>query len=100
MGQRELEKSIIPNNDKYCYLCKQRGLYIEGTDSHHCLFGNKKKYADDDGLTVQLCHRHHMRLHSQQEHQIELKQLAERVWLEHYDKTIEDWINRYGKNFL
>lgn len=100
MGQRELNKSIIPNNDEYCYLCKQVGRYVIGTDSHHCLFGNKKAFADSDGLTIQLCHTHHMRLHQQQEHQLELKQLAEKVWLEHYDKTIEDWISRYGKNFL
>jgi hypothetical protein len=64
------------------------------------LFGNKKSFADEDGLTVQLCHSHHMRLHQQQEHQLELKQLAEEVWLKHYNKTIEDWIERYGKNFL
>ena len=57
-------------------------------------------YADADGLTVQLCHKHHMRLHQQQEYQLELKQLAEEVWLEHYGKTVEDWIERYGKNFL
>ena len=41
-----------------------------------------------------------MRLHQQQEYQLELKQLAEKVWLEHYGKTVEDWIERYGKNFL
>lgn len=100
MGQRELNKSIIPNNDKYCFLCKRMGLYVEGTDSHHMLFGNKKSYADADGLTCQLCHTHHMRLHQQQEYQLELKQLAERVWLEHYKKTIDDWIERYGKNYI
>lgn len=100
MGQRELDKSIIPDNDKYCYLCKRHGLYVDGTDSHHMLFGNKKPQADEDGLTVQLCHYHHMRLHQNSEHQLELKQLAERVWLDHYNKTIDDWIARYGKNFL
>ena len=100
MGQRERTKSIIPNNNEYCYLCKQVGRYVVGTDTHHMLFGNKKDFADEDGLTVQLCHRHHRRLHQQQEHQLELKQLAEQVWLENYNKTIEDWIQRYGKNFL
>lgn len=100
MSVRQKDKSIIPNNDEYCFLCKQKGRYVKGTDTHHCLFGNKKKYADDDGLTVQLCHRCHMRLHQQQEHQLELKRLAEQVWLDHYGKTVEDWISRYGKNFL
>lgn len=100
MKSRKIAKSIIPNNDEYCFLCKQIGLYTKGTDEHHMLFGNKKTLADEDGLTVQLCHSHHMRLHQQMEHQLELKQLAEKVWLEHYGKTIEDWIKRYGKNYL
>lgn len=76
------------------------GLSVRGSDEHHMLFGNKKALADSDGLTVQLCHDHHMRLHQQGEHQLELKQLAEKTWLDHYGKTIDDWIERYGKNFL
>lgn len=92
--------SIIPNDDEYCFLCKRVGLYIKGTDNHHMLFGNKRKLAEQDGLKVRLCHKHHMRLHQQGEFQEELKKLAEEVWLEHYGKTVEEWIKRYGKNYL
>lgn len=41
-----------------------------------------------------------MRLHQQGDYKEELQQLAEKTWLEYYDKTIEDWIKRYGKNYL
>lgn len=96
-----MSKSIIPNNDEYCYLCKKLGLTVRATDNHHLVFGMaKRKLADEDGLTVNLCHLHHMRLHQQGYYKEELQRLAEQTWLEYYDKTVEDWIKRYGKNYL
>ena len=93
-------KSIIPDDDEYCYLCKKVHLMNPGTDVHHCLMGNKRKLADADGLTVHLCHDHHMMLHQKGLHRDELIRLAQITYMEHYDKTKEDFINRYGKNYL
>ena len=74
---------------------------ILGTDKHHMVYGtSKRKLADKDGLYVQLCHKCHMRLHQEGYFKDDLQQLAEKVWLEHYGKTIEDWIRRYDKNYL
>lgn len=95
-----MKKSIIPGDDEYCYLCKQVHLMNRGTDVHHCLFGNKRKLADQDGLTVHLCHDHHMRLHQQGQHKDELIQLAQITWMEHFDKTKEEFIARYGKSYI
>lgn len=95
-----MKKSIIPGDDEYCYLCKQVHLMNRGTDVHHCLFGNKRKLADQDGLTVHLCHDHHMRLHQQGQHKDELIRLAQITWMEHFDKTKEDFIARYGKSYI
>lgn len=95
-----MKKSIIPGDDEYCYLCKQVHLMNRGTDVHHCLFGNKRKLADQDGLTVHLCHDHHMRLHQQGQHKDELIRLAQITWMEHFDKTKEEFIARYGKNYI
>lgn len=95
-----MKKSIIPGDDEYCYLCKQVHLMNRGTDVHHCLFGNKRKLADQDGLTVHLCHDHHMRLHQQGQHKDELIRLAQITWMEHFDKTKEEFIARYGKSYI
>lgn len=95
-----MKKSIIPDDDEYCYLCKQVHLMNRGTDVHHCLFGNKRKLADQDGLTVHLCHDHHMRLHQQGQHKDELIRLAQITWMEHFDKTKEEFIARYGKSYI
>ena len=94
-------KSIIKGDDEYCFLCKQLGLLNPGTEVHHMIYGTaKRKLADQDGLTVHLCHYHHFMLHRHGLHKEELQQLAEKTWLEHYNKSIEDFIQRYGRNYL
>lgn len=94
-------KSIINGDDEYCFLCKQLGFPNYATEVHHMIFGTaKRKLADQDGLTVHLCHYHHFMLHRHGLHKEELQQLAEKTWLEHYNKSIDDFIQRYGRNYL
>ena len=96
-----MTKSIIPKDDEYCYLCKDLTLEVKGTDVHHCIYGTgKRKLADEDGLTVHLCHFHHMRLHQMGDHKERLQKLAQESWMNHYGKTVDDFIERYGKSYL
>lgn len=93
-------KSIIQKN-KECYVCKKsNNLHF-----HHIMFGKNRKKADNDLLTVYLCYEHHEGtngVHGKNGHELDLrlKQIAEQVWLEYYNKTIDDFISRYGRNFL
>lgn len=97
-----MSKSIIQEDKTYCFIhSKYFHCYIPAVHEHHCIHGiANRKLADKDGLTVFLCMSCHSLLHDKKRFDLELKQLAEQVWLEHYNKTIEDWIERYGKNFL
>lgn len=96
-------KSIIIDEEKYkeCYVCgKKDNLHL-----HHIIFGKNRKKADEDGLTVWLCYYDHEGtngVHGKNGHKLDLqlKQIAEEKWLEHFDKQIEDFIKRYGKNYL
>ena len=68
------------------------------------VFWNRKK-ADEDGLIVHLCYNHHEGtngVHGKNGHELDLKlkKIAEQKWLEYYDKTINDFISRYGKNYI
>ena len=95
-----MSKSII-TNEKRCYVCGNKN----NLHYHHIMFGKNRKNADKDGLTVYLCYEHHegtTGVHGKLGHEldIKLKQIAERNWLEYYDKTIEEWISRYGRSFL
>ena len=94
-------KSIITDSDE-CFIHKRfYDLETQGTERHHCLHGfGRRKLADADGLTVYLCEKCHRLLHDKGFHDEDLEQLAEKTWLEHYNKSIEDFIQRYGKNYL
>lgn len=72
---------------------------------HHIMFGKNRKKADEDGLTVYLCYEHHegtYGVHGKKGHEIDelLKISAEQVWLTKNNKEKEDFIKRYGKNYL
>jgi len=95
-------KSIITKNLSECYVCKVQ----YNIQMHHVLFGSKRKCADQDGLIVPLCIWHHtgsnLAVHSKNGHllDLKLKRIAEKKWLEYYGKSIEDFIERYGENYL
>ena len=96
-----MSKSIICN-DKVCWVCGT----IYNLHCHHTMYGvrNRKK-ADKDGLFVWLCQEHHegtYGVHGMCGHEldIQLKRVSEQAWLDHYGKTVEEFIERYGKNYI
>ena len=93
-------KSIIQNK-KQCFVCgKTNNLHC-----HHIMFGKNRKKADEDGLTVWLCYEHHEGtngVHGKEGHllDLKLKEIAERMWLGYNEKTIDDFRERYGRNYI
>lgn len=95
------KKSIITDDLKHCYVC--RTPY--NIELHHCIYGKNRKNADKDGLIVPLCMYHHRGItgvHGKKGDKLdtELKQMCQKKWLEYYDKQLEDFIERYRKNYL
>lgn len=91
-------KSVISKSTA-CYICGR-----QGTETHHCIFGSKRKKADEDGLTVRLCSDCHHAIHSptnkfDQSMQNALKKIAQERWEEVYGSR-EDFIKRYGRSYL
>ena len=92
-----MKQSIIAKPDNLCYFCARYG----NLEKHHCLHGTaNRRLADEDGLFVWLCHNCHMRLHDQGIGDKGLQIVAEKSWMQHYGKTEEDFIKRYGKNYI
>jgi hypothetical protein len=92
-------KSLIQDT-KECYVCKTTlDLHL-----HHIFYGTaNRKISDKDGCVVYLCERHHTGIagvHNNTKTDLTLKQRCEAAWLCKYDKTVEDFIRRYGKNYL
>ena len=94
-------RSSIISNQKRCFKCGMpNNLHY-----HHIIYGKNRKKADMDGLMVYLCYEHHEGtdgVHGKNGHKLDLqlKRIAEERWLEYYDKNVDDFIKRYGKNYL
>lgn len=79
-----------------CYLCEWRGDL-----ARHEIFGsNNRQRSKAYGLWVLLCPRCHMEVHDHPDKYKQLKTVAERQALAYYDWTIEEWIERFGKNYV
>lgn len=86
-------KSIMTDNDT-CFVCGRTA-----TEIHHVMNGwGMRKLSDEDGLTVPLCAFCHRAIHADAGARLLLKEEAQKA----YEKTHsrEDWMRRYGKNYL
>ena len=78
---------------------------FDGLHKHHIFGGNpNRKHSDEDGLVIFLKPEDHNMsekgIHSNREFDLYAKRKAQLVWMEFYGKTVEDFIKRYGKNWL
>jgi hypothetical protein len=98
---KTLEKnrySIITDNMDECYICGR-----PATQKHEVIYGRNRKNSMEDGLVIPLCMNCHTGdngVHNNKKLDNDLHQLAEIRWLKHYNKTIEDFIKRYGRNYV
>lgn len=94
-----MRKSII-QEEKRCFFCGR----VTDLERHHIFYGTaNRKLSDADGLTVWLCQEHHRGksgVHQNHDRDLILKQYAEELYLIRYEKTIDDFIERYGRNYL
>lgn len=96
-----MKRYSILQERKECYKCKTtNALHI-----HEVYYGAKNRSKSiEDGCCVYLCPRHHNMsnegIHYNKEFDKEVKQSMESRWLETYNKTIDDFIKRYGRNYL
>lgn len=92
-------KSLLQRN-KACYVCGTTlNLHL-----HHIFYGTANRpISDADGCVVYLCQYHHTGaagVHFNRKVDLALKAKCEQAYLKKYNKTIDDFIERYGKNYL
>jgi hypothetical protein len=98
---KKKEFSIMPSNMPYWdnkrFYGSERHEVFEGRT------GNRDK-SIEDGLVVflrpELHNARSLGVHFNRELDLELKKEAEKRWLEYYHKDIEDFIKKYGRNYL
>lgn len=95
-----MKRFSILQNEKKCYVCgTTQNIHI-----HEVMFGRNRNNSIKDGCCVFLCGYHHNQsnegVHFNHKLDMELKQKMEKRWLEYYHKDIEDFIKKYGRNYL
>lgn len=92
-------KSIIQKN-KICFITGD----IYNLHKHHIFGGANRNLSEKDGLYVYLRADYHNMsdkgVHHNRQLDLKLKKIAQKKWQEFYNKTSEDFIKRYGKNYL
>jgi hypothetical protein len=90
----------ILQTEKECFICGT----TQNLHRHHVFYGNaNRSLSEKDGCVVYLCMNHHTGaagVHGNQKINISLKKKMQKRWMEYYGKSKEDFIKRYGKNYL
>ena len=93
--------SIINDDLEHCIECGHTNVEL-----HEVFYGIKNRNKSiEDGLVIPLCKKYHHRgnligIHKDKELNLKYKKIAEQRWLEYYNKTTNDFIKRYGRNYL
>lgn len=95
-----MKRFSILQDTKECYVCGQQlGLHI-----HEVFFGKNRQKSIEDGCCLYLCGKHHNLskegVHLDHNLDLRLKQEMQKKYMEVYGKTIEEFIKRYGRNYL
>ena len=90
-------KSIMPTEKGKCYMCGSVGF----THEHHVFSGTaRRRLSEEHGLKVYLCPDCHRRVHADAKLAQILKKHTEKMWMLENQKTIEDFIKVFGKNYI
>ena len=99
----------MSKKEEFCIM-PQSHLYstfrFAGSERHEVFegrTGNRKK-SIEDGLVIFLTPERHRTgknaIHNDYEFWLEVKKIAEKRWCEFYGKSKEDFIKRYGRNYI
>jgi hypothetical protein len=100
-----MAKSIVQEDKSHCYICGRNG-HSDPLDCHHVFFGKPyRKLSETYGLKVYICHDHcHVfgenAVHRNAEICRELQARVQKIAMEHYGWSVEDFIAIFGKNYL
>ena len=75
-----------------------------GSHRHEIFYGSNRQKSIEDGLVIFLRPEDHNMgdngIHKNREFDLYAKRKAQARWMEFYGKTVEQFIKRYGKNYL
>ena len=94
---RTSSKSIMQDDDGLCYVCGYP-LY-SSKDKHHIFNAAYRNKAEEDGCYIFVHRVCHQWLHDHPKTNLTFKRRGQKAWMQYYGKSLEDFMERYGKNY-
>lgn len=101
MDSNGYNKSLFGSEDGISYWS-----LIEGQTVRHEVFNGRpyRKYSKEDGLWVALTPQEHEQIHKDKREGTywnKLQREGEKLWLlEDWSRSVQDFVDRYGRNYL
>jgi len=68
-------------------------------DIHHCLEGAYRNTSVKYGIWIPLCRLCHTRVHKHETEMQKIRVMGQRKAMEHYGWSLEEWMEKVGRNF-
>lgn len=85
---------------RYCAMCGS----VKNIERHHIFGGGLRQKSEKYGLVIDLCHRCHNQppngVHFNKETMLKVHQYGQRLAMQRYGWTIEDFRREFYKNYL
>lgn len=95
-----MSKSILQQR-RECLLTGYDGVYL---DKHHVFGGANRKRSEEYGLWVYVRPDLHKQsrdsIHENAELDRTLKKWAQRICMEHYEMSVDDFIREFGRSYI
>ena len=91
--------TILQGNTEICPICFNK--VNPGCGQWHHVFNgtaNRTK-SEEDGMKIYVHPKCHEEIHANQGLDLQTKMRAQKIWCEYYDKSENEFIERYGKNY-
>lgn len=100
---KSTRKSIVQSDCSVCFLCGRNGA-VDRLEKHHIFGAANRRLSEEDGLFIYLCgHRCHRNgksaVHMDKVTMEAFHKIGQRAYETHIGSR-EDFIKRYGKNYL
>lgn len=93
-----MKQSIMPEDDMWST------EWFEGSHKHHIFGGANRKRSEKDGLFIYLKpEMHNMSnagIHFNTAFMDYAHFVGQKAWMQHYNKTKEDFIKEYGRSYI
>lgn len=89
------EYSLMTDDLEHCYICHKKAI-----QRHHIFNASNRKHSTDDHLWIPVCLECHIKIHNERSQRLNYCLKQDGQWKFEETHTHDEYMARYGKNYL